>query len=95
MAMIQVGIAPHSIQAVACVSRVNSDLNAFLVFLPSTEPGPEESPKVRPQRPKSTGLDRWVVIICHQFSRWFELITFCAYCYMATKNGVYNKSRGD
>ena len=67
----------------------------FLVFPPSTEPGPEESPEARPQRPISAGLDRWVVIIRQHFGTWFELITFSAYRYMATKNGVYNKSRGD
>ena len=49
MAMIQVGVAPCSIQAVACVSRVNSDSNAFPRFFLALNPDPKNLPKLDPK----------------------------------------------
>jgi len=94
MAMIQVGVASPPIQALTFVSRNYGDLNAFSRSLDSIEPGPEESPKTRPQGPISAGgFDRWIVIIRQQFSRWFKLITCSACCYVVTEDGIHNKSR--
>jgi len=97
MAMIQVSVALRSIRAVVCVSRDSGDLNAFSRFFSgSIESGSEESPEAGPQRPTSAGrLDRWIVVICQQFSRRFKLIACGACCYVVTKNGVHNKSRGE
>jgi len=97
MVMIQVSVALRSIRAVVCVSRDSGDLNALsLFFSGNIESGSEESPEAGPQRPTSAGrLDRWIVVICQQFSRRFKLIACGACCYVVTKNGVHNKSRGE
>jgi hypothetical protein len=82
--------------AVACASRDCGDLSALSRFPDSVEPGPEEPPKTRPQGPVSAGgFDRWIVVVRQHFSEWFKHITCSAYCYVVTKNGVHNESRGD
>ena len=94
MAMIQVSTAARSTQALACVSQNYGDLNAFSCLPGSVEPGSEEPPEAGPQRPISAGgLDRWIVIIRQQFSRRFKLFACGACCYVATENGIHNKSR--
>ena len=48
MAMIQVGVAPCSVQALACVSRDYGDLNAFSRFI-ALNPDPKNLPKLDPK----------------------------------------------
>jgi len=50
MVMIRVGVAPCSIQAMACVSRDYGDLNAFSHFFPiALNPDPKNLPKLDPK----------------------------------------------